>query len=176
MPQPNHLDKSETQKHSHIHLHFDNVELLPGQEFSVNIGVKKESIEIKDGDILGSSSIEVKFEGEVLSLIKEAEKLSDLPEEERLMALVELVRSKLQYPYPDVMQNAIAENPEIKEWLEECFGPERSFSDFKLNDFLKNGYGDCKIMAAAYLVAAQAAKMKGIYCNINFSSFLIERI
>ena len=111
----------------------------------------------------------MKFEGEALLLMKEAEKLPELPEEERLVALTELIRSKLKYPYPDVIEAAGAENPELKEWLEKRFGHKPSLWKLELNDFLKNGYGDCKIMAAAYLIAAQSAKMRGIYANSGVS-------
>ncbi|OGH79283.1 MAG: hypothetical protein A3I74_00080 [Candidatus Magasanikbacteria bacterium RIFCSPLOWO2_02_FULL_47_16] len=168
-PQPNKLESSEPQKKLQRQLHFDGIELTPEQEFPINIRVRKEPIEVQDGDSLGSNSVEVKFEGEALSLMEEAEKLSELPEEERLAALTELVRSKLKYPYPDVMETAGAENPELKEWLEKRFGPNPSLWKLELNDFLKNGFGDCKIMAAAYLVAAQSAKMKGIYANSGVS-------
>lgn len=168
-PQPNRVENSEPQKQLQRQLHFDAIELTPEQKFSINIRVRKEPIEIRDGDNLGSNSVEVKFEGEALSLMEEAEKLAELPEEERLVALTELVRSKLKYPYPDVIEVAGAENPELKEWLEKHFGPNLSLWKLELNDFLKNGYGDCKIMAAAYLIAAQAAKMKGIYANSGTS-------
>ena len=166
-PQPSRVENSEKQLQKQ--LHFDAVELTPGQEFPVNIRVRKEPIEVRDGDSLGSNSVEVKFEGEALSLMEEAEKLAELPEEERLTALTDLIRSKLKYPYPDVMETAGAENPELKEWLEKRFGPKPSLWKLELNDFLKNGYGDCKIMAAAYLIAAQSAKMKGIYANSGVS-------
>lgn len=167
--QPNHVENPEPQKHLQRQLHFDSVELTPDQDFPVNIRVRKEPIEVLDGDNLGSNSVEVKFENEALALMEEAEKLAELPEEERLVALMELVRSKLKYPYPDVIEAAQAENPELKEWFEQRFGKNPSIGNLRLNDFLKTGYGDCKIMAAAYLVAAQAAKMKGIYANSGSS-------
>src|SRR3989344_1692845 len=144
-------------------LHFDSVELTPEQEFSVNIHVRKEPIEVLDGDNLGSNSVEVKFENEALALMEEAGRLAELPEEKRLVALMELVRNKLKYPYPDVMEAAQAENPELKEWFEQRFGKNPSIGNLRLNDFLSKGYGDCKIMAAAYILAGQSAKMKGIY-------------
>ena len=114
-PQPNRVENPEPEKHLQRNLHFDGVELTPEQEFPVNIRVRKEPIEVRDGDNLGSNSVEVKFEGEALSLMEEAEKLAALPEEERLVALTELIRSKLKYPYPDVMETAGAENPELTE-------------------------------------------------------------
>nr|BFD25325.1 MAG: hypothetical protein JST_6160 [Candidatus Parcubacteria bacterium] len=153
-----HLENQESLKNLQRQLHFDGVELLPGQEFPINIHVRKEPIEIKDGDSL-----------ELLSLMEEAEKLAEFPEEERLTALIELVRSKLKYPYPDVMEASGAENPELKEWLEKRFGLNPSIWKLELNDLLKNGFGDCKIMAAAYLIAAQSAKIKGIYANSGVS-------
>ena len=167
--QLNHVENPEPQKHLQRQFHFDSVELIPEQEFPINIRVRKEPIEIVDGDNLGSNSVEVKFEDEALVLMEEAEKLAELPEEERLIALMELVRSKLKYPYPDVMEVAQTENPELKEWFEQRFGKNPSIGNLRLNDFLKNGYGDCKIMAAAYLIAAQSAKMKGIYANSGTS-------
>lgn len=167
--QPNPIENSEPKKQLQRHLHFDVVDLTPDQEFPINIRVRKEPIEINSGDSLGANSVEVNFEGETLSLMEEAEKLAELPEEERLAALTELVRSKLKYPYPDVIEAAGSDNPELKEWFEKRFGSNPNLWELKLNDFLKNGYGDCKIMAAAYLVAAQAAKMRGIYANSNGS-------
>jgi hypothetical protein len=167
--QPNHVENPEPQKHLQRTLHFDSVELTPEQDFPVNIRVRKEPIEVLDGDNLGSNSVEVKFENEALALMDEAGKLAELPEEERLVALMELVRSKLKYPYPDVIEAAQAENPELKEWFEQRFGKNPSIGNLRLNDFLKTGYGDCKIMAAAYILAAQSAKMKGIYANSGSS-------
>src|SRR3989338_6450586 len=163
--QPNHVENPEPQKHLQRTLHFDSVELTPEQDFPVNIRVRKEPIEVLDGDNLGSNSVEVKFENEALALMEEAEKLAELPEEKRLVALMELVRNKLKYPYPDVMEAAQAENPELKEWFEQRFGKNPSIGNLRLNDFLNKGYGDCKIMAAAYILAAQSAKMKGVYAN-----------
>lgn len=166
---PDNIENSEPKKYLQRQLYFDGVELTPQQEFPINIRVRKEPIEVQDGDSLGSNSVEVKFEDEALSLMEEAEKLVELPEEERLAALTQLVHSKLKYPYPDVIEAAGAENPELKKWLEKRFGPNPSLWKLELNDFLKNGYGDCNIMAAAYLVAAQSAKMKGIYVNSGVS-------
>lgn len=167
--QLNHAENPKPQKHFQRTLHFDAVELTPEQEFPVNIRVRKEPIEVLDGDNLGSNSVEVKFENEAVALMEEAEKLAELPEEERLVALMELVRRKLKYPYPDVMEAAQLENPELKEWFGQRFGKNPSIGNLRLNDFLKNGYGDCKIMAAAYILAAQSAKMKGIYANSGSS-------
>lgn len=150
-------------------LHFDAVDITPEQGFPFDICVQKEPIEVCDGDNLGSNSVEVKFQDEALALMEEAEKLQELPEEERLVALIELVRSKLKYPYPDVMEVAQAQNPELKEWFEKRFGERPSTWNLELNEFLRNGYGDCKIMAAAYLIAAQSAKMRGIYANSGVS-------
>ncbi len=150
-------------------LHFDAVELVPDQVFSFNIRVRKEPVEIHDGDNLGANSVEVKFQDESLSLMQEAEKLAELPEEERLVALTELIRSKLMYPYPDVIESAQAENPELREWFETRFGPHPSVGKLELNDFLRNGYGDCKVMASAYLLAAQSARMKGVYASSSNS-------
>lgn len=163
-PQPNNIEQAEPQKQFERQLHFDNVELTGEQEIPIDIRVRKEPIEIRHGDTLGGNSVEVNFEGETLSLMEEAKKLEELPEEERLSALLELVRSKLTYPYPDVMAEAGANNPELKEWLEKRF-VSNDIWKLELNEFLKKGYGDCKIMATAYLVAAQAANMKGIYAN-----------
>lgn len=168
-PQPNKVESSEPQKQLQRQLHFDNVELTPEQEFPINIRVRKEPIEVHSGDSLGSNSVEVNFEGEAKALMEEAEKLAELPEEERLQALTDLIRSKLKYPYPDVIEAAGVDNPELKEWLEKRFGPNPSLWKLELNDFLKNGFGDCKIMAAAYLIAAQSAKMKGVYANSGVS-------
>lgn len=173
--QPNRIENPEPQKNLQRKLHFDSVELTPENELPINIRVRKEPIEVHSGDSLGANSVEVNFEGEAQSLMDEAVKLAELPEEERLAALTELVRSKLKYPYPDVIEAAGTNNPELKEWLEKRFGGNPSTWKLELNEFLKNGYGDCKIMAAAYLVAAQAAKMKGIYANSNGSLRNVNR-
>jgi len=95
--------------------------------------------------------------------MKEAEQLRVLPEEERLVALVELIRKKLKFPYPEVIED-VQDDIKLKEWFEKRFY-NGSFvgGDLELNEFLENGYGDCKIIAAAYLVAAQASNLKGIY-------------
>lgn len=174
-PQFNRVENPEPQKQLQKHLHFDGIELTPEQEFPINIRVRKEPINVVSGDILGANSVEVNFEGATQTLMEEAEKLAELPEEERLATLTELVRNKLKYPYPDVIESAGAENAELKEWLEKRFGQKPSLWKMELNEFLNNGYGDCKIMAAAYLVAAKAAKMKGIYANSNGSLKNISR-
>lgn len=163
--QSNNKEDQESQKKLQQQLHFDSVDLTPGQDFPINIHVRKEPIDVLDGDSLGLNSVEVKFNDETLLLMEEAENLAELPEEERLFALMELVQSKLEYPYPDVIEVAQAKNPELKEWFEQNFGENPSVGNLHLNDFLKNGYGDCKIMAAAYILAAQSAKMRGIYAN-----------
>src|SRR3989344_2823917 len=87
-------------------IHFDAVEITPEQDFPFSIRVRKEPIEVVDGDKLGANYVEVFFRDETLALMKEAELLQELPEEERLVALIELVKSKLRYPYPEVITEA----------------------------------------------------------------------
>lgn len=149
--------------------HFEEVEIGPGEEFAFDVRVGKEPIEIQDGDFLGVNKVEVKFQDETLGLLKEAERLRDLPEEQRLEALVDLVRSKLAYPYVEVMEEAQTRNPELTKWFEKRFGKNPSIWKLELNEFLKKGYGDCKIMSAAYLAAAQSAGLRGI-CGGNPSN------
>jgi hypothetical protein len=146
-------------------LDFKNVEITPDEDFPIDLRVEKEPIEIRDGDKIGANSVEVRFEGETMELMQAAEKFKELPEEERLSALIELVRARLQYPYTEVMESASEGNPDLKKWFEERFGERPKLAGVELNESLKRGYGDCKIIATAYLLAAQSAELKGIYAN-----------
>jgi len=146
-------------------LHLENVELTPDTGIPVDIHVRKAPIEIKDGNSVGGNAVEVKFSGQSVELMRAAEKIGELPETERLGALMQLIHEKLRYPYPEIMEADSRDNPDLEQWFEERFGERPRLGDLELNEFLERGYGDCKIMATAYLLAAQSAKLKGIYAN-----------
>ena len=90
------------QTRAHNELHFENVEITPDKPYEFPLRLEKRPIEVNDGDELGSDAVKVKFEGELASLMEKAAELKDLPEKEKIVALVDLVRSKLSYPFPDL--------------------------------------------------------------------------
>jgi hypothetical protein len=147
-PQIPNTEELEKQKKSEMFFNFENITITPEQSYSFSAEAKKQPIEIKSGDVVGGNGIEVKIEGAVESVMKEAELLKELPEIERLSALLKLVREKLIYPYPKIR-----------------FGKTPRLSNAELNEFVSNGYGDCKVMAVLYLLGAQSAGLKGIYAN-----------
>jgi hypothetical protein len=156
-------DNPHEQTKVHNELHLENVEITPDKPYEFPVRLEKGPIEVNDGDELGSDAVKVKFEGELASLMEKATELKDLPEKEKIAALLDLVRSKLSYPFPEVIEAAKKENPELGEWLEYYFGknPKQSFG-IDANECLGRGYGDCKIMSAAYLAAGKSAGLKGI--------------
>jgi hypothetical protein len=154
------FEESESERNE---LFFENVEITPDKPYEFSLRLEKHPIEVNDGDELGSDAVKVRFEGELASLMEKATELKDLPEKERIAALVDLVRSKLSYPFPEAIEAAKKENPELGEWLEFYFGknPKQSFG-IDAGECISRGYGDCKIMSAVYLAAGKSAGLKGI--------------
>lgn len=156
-------------------LHIENIELTPNSEIPIDIQIRKAPIEIEDGDSIGGNGVEVNFKGRSVELMRAAEKLKELPEAERLGAVMKLIHEKLKYPYPETTENDSRDNPDLKKWLDERFGERPRIGDLELNEFLERGYGDCKIMATAYLLAAQSAELRGIYANSGTALKNIKR-
>ena len=145
-------------------LHFESVEITPEQPFKFPLRLKKQPIEINDGDSLGSNDIGVKFEGDLIRLMEEATELKNIPENERIVAVLDLVRSKLNYPFPEVIEAAKRNNPKLGKWLD-CNFVKNSGIGMDINECLGYGYGDCKIVAATYLAVGKAAGLKGVMCG-----------
>jgi len=154
-------ENSLEQEEKRNELHFENVEITPDRPYEFPLRLVKRPIEVNDGDELGDNGARIKFEGKLARLMEESAKLKDLPEQEKIGALLDLVRSNLRYPYPEVIEAAKKENPELGEWLDYNFGKNPRIS-IDTNECLSHGYGDCKIMAAAYLAAGKTAGLKGI--------------
>jgi hypothetical protein len=160
------LEEGQERMNGEKGFYFENIEITPEKDFAVDVHIHKQPIEIHDGDTVGPNSVEVKFNNETADLLKEAEKIQGLPEEQRLSALVTLVHGRLKYPYESAIAETTTADPQLAEWLQERFSAgARKFNRIPLNECLKKGYGDCKIMTTAYLAAAQAAKLKGIYAS-----------
>ena len=152
----------QEQTKAHNELRFENVEITPEQPYEFPLRLEKHPIEVNDGDELGDFGIRVKFEGELASLMEEAAEIKNLPEKERAVALLDLVRSKLSYPYPEAIEAAKKENPELGEWLDYRFGKNPKSFGMDASECVRRGYGDCKVMSAVYLAAGKSAGLKGI--------------
>jgi hypothetical protein len=145
-------------------LHFDNVKITPEKPFEFDVHVKKEPITIKDGDRVTGNGIEVRHRGQLLELMTEAHALQELSELERIHKLVDLVHSKLTYPYPETIAQEQVQNPKKGKWLDEVFA-KGGWATQDVTSFLENGYGDCKVMVTTFLVLAQEAGLEGIACS-----------
>lgn len=159
------LPNQENNPKNESEIHFENVHITPEQPLNFKVRAVKQPVEIESGDEIGPNKIRVIIEGMVEDIMKEAESLRELPENERLSAILKLVREKLVYPYSEIIENTKKENSELGEWLEKRFGKNPHYLHSEINEYLEKRYGDCKIMAVLYLLLAQSAGLKGIYAS-----------
>lgn len=163
MPRESNFER-EPQSDSERSLEFPNLEITPEQPFEFNIGLKKIPLSIKDGDNLGGNCTEVKFEGKLADLMRQAAELQTLPEDQRILKLVELVRANLVYPYSETINELKQTDSKLAQWLADRFGDEAKIvNGISVNDCLDRGYGNCKIMTSTFLVLAQAAGLRGMF-------------
>jgi hypothetical protein len=147
-------------------LEFSNVEITPEKPFEFSIHLEKIPINIKDGDALGANRTEVKFEGRLADLMATASRLQALPEKDKILKLVELVRANLSYPYSEIINGLKQTDPDLGQWLADRFGDDaKRINGVNLNDCLDRGYGNCKIMASTFLVLAQASGLRGMFAQ-----------
>ena len=96
-------------------IHLENVEITPNRPYEFQLKVKKQPLDLKSGDTLGSNNTKVEFTGRLAEMREEAEKLKILPEAERIRAVLNLVRRfrgsyrghRNQYSYSTWKQRAV---------------------------------------------------------------------
>lgn len=159
--------KEETE--NKVTFHFKDLDLNQENPRSeeVQFVVEKQPITIQEGNIYpeGTGVIIDSNGSQIPTLLEKARDLQELPEEERIHKVLELVRKNLKFPYSESITKVSETNPSLAEWVEENIYP--NSKPVKLSELLEKGYGICKHLSALYLYLAQEAGLEGVYLSIN---------
>ena len=151
---------------------FRNLELNAQNPTSpeIRIVVEKQPIELVEGKSYGNYSVLIDRETERMqSLATQAEALLELPENERPVKILEILRDKMHYAYNDVIEKLSETDPDLAKWVAENTGLNAaSVSNVPLSEIVEKGYGVCRHLATAYLWLAQKAGLKGVILSSDW--------
>lgn len=144
---------------------FENLGLNADKPSSDTIEVvyDKQPITLENGTFANyKNEIDLEPSAEMMELAQQAESLKYIPELERLEAVIDLLRSNVEYPFKATVEKLQAENAELAEWVKDKLLPEGAGGTKLLSEVFTNGYGVCNELSVAYLWLAQHAGLKGI--------------
>lgn len=149
---------------------FENLELHSGNPATdaIEVVYEKYPIVLEPGKYInGRTQIDLEPTSELQDIALEAEVLVDLPELERIPAVLDLLRSRVDYPYPDTVEQLREDNAELAEWIRDKLLPEGTGGTKKLSEVFAKGFGVCNELSVAYLWLAQKAGLSGILLRSN---------
>lgn len=132
----------------------------------LKVTFQKEPMEFKVGNSYGPME-EVLFDGNVTEIMdklsEKASKLKSLPEEERLLPLLDLIRDNIKYPLQSDIDKLKSEGAEHAQWIEDNFRKSSMPQHIPLSEIFEKGYGICSHLSVAYLWLAQKAGLQGTF-------------
>lgn len=128
---------------------------------------QKEAIDLIPGKFYGQGRTEVDMEptGQLSELAAEAAKLQTLPEIDRLYPLLDLLRSNIEYPYPQTVNDLEQKNPGLADWVQQNVLVGGNGGTSKVSELFKNGYAICNQLSVGYLWLAEQAGLKGVIAH-----------
>lgn len=157
-PEITHNTVSATIAYKDLHLSAEHPTTTP-----LEIIVEKHPLILEKGKTYGRYQdvlVDEETPG-MLALAKEAEKLRELPEQDRPRAVLSLLRNNVHYAYDDVMELVAKQDPELAAWVAKNTGLERSEGQVALSDIFEKQHGVCVHLSVAYLWLAQKAGLQG---------------
>ncbi len=150
-----------------ISVSFDHVDLTENNPRSeaVEFLIEKRAIEIRNGATYGNpAGVMIDEETpEAMAIAAQAEAIKNLPEIERPSKLMELLRSNLEYAYPDSINKLAMVDMQQAEWVRNKII--KGIGEVKLSEVLSSGFGICRHLSVVYLWLAQKAGLQGILLN-----------
>lgn len=150
---------------------FNGLELHPENRSSDAIEViyEKHPIVIEPGSFPnGKTEIDLEPTEDMQRLGTEAVQLKELPELDRLPAILDLLRSNIEYPYAETLEQLQDENAALADWIKDRLLPEGSGGPNKLSEVIEKGYGVCNELSVAYLWLAQHAGLSGVLLRSDY--------
>lgn len=134
-----------------------NVHLSGGDSINFSLSFKKEPTDIQPGMTI--EWVEFDKDNQLLSDVwEQIDRIKKLAEDKRPRKVMELLRSKVQYPYDWILESLTLDNPNQAQWVRENIAIEPYISPYlKLSDIVTNGYATCRHFAASYLFLAHEA-------------------
>lgn len=130
------------------------------KEFSIQF--EKEPIDLEMGKTYAQYAVFDKENDKMLSIAKELEQYKDLPEKEKLLKVLDVLRKNIQYPFKKDIEDLKTTNPDLTEWVEKSNMFSSAWSPINLSDTFEKGYGICGNLSLAYLYLADKVGLKGI--------------
>lgn len=132
----------------------------------IKVIVEKQQITIEEGKSYVVSSVLIDPETpKMIDLATKAENLKDLPEEERIDALMKLFRENIHYAYNTTVDDISKTDPELAEWISTHTGVKSHATNVPLSEIIEKKYGVCPHLSVAYLWLAQKAGLEGVILN-----------
>jgi hypothetical protein len=154
---------AEPTDNSSLTFHFQDLNLNETNLRSpqVEFLIEKKPIMIEDGLVYGGicGVLIDKNSPNVENFLESASQLKELPEIERLPKIMEIVRSNIKYPYPNVIAELENRNKELANWINEKMGKRNE--TLLLSEILEKGYGICRHLPVVYILLAQEAGLRG---------------
>ena len=134
----------------------------------IELIVEKRPTQLLEGEIYYNNVILIDKETEAMkSLIQKAEALLEIPKIERPQKVLEILRSKVDYAFNEVIELIAKNNPKLATWVTENTGLNSKTCNIPLSHLIESGYGICRHLAVAYLWLAQKAGLKGVLLSSN---------
>ena len=93
------------------------------------------------------------------NILESASMLKNIPEEERVYKIMEILKENIQFAYPDTVKSLSKTNPELAEWINnKIWGRGDAIP---MSELIEKGYGICRHLSVVYLWLAQEAGLKG---------------
>lgn len=135
----------------------------------VSFLVEKLPIEIAEGITYGSPAgvIIDNKSPKVEILRQQARELKELPEEQRLLPLMTLLRNNVKYSYTNTIDELEKTDQERAKWIMENIKGNKCIT---LSDLVEQGYGVCRHLSVLYLFLAKEAGLNGVLLRSDQSS------
>lgn len=131
---------------------------------SVEVTFEKQPITMLEGKSYVGWSVLIDKENEAMDVLaSQAEALKDLPEIERVRAVMKLLRESVHYAYNDVVEALSKTDAELAKWVSENTGLNSDMVlKVPLSKIIENKYGVCRHLAVANLWLANKAGLSGV--------------
>jgi len=129
----------------------------------VSVLFKKEPVPVAGS--FGSFSVSIDKEPSELMRDIEAEvlKLGDLPEAERVRAVMKLLREKVDYAFDDAVAAVYGAGTEKTKWIIDNVGVKGQGFNIPLSKIFENKFGVCGHISSAFLWMASKVGLNGVF-------------
>lgn len=132
-----------------------------GQPIRLEVVLDRIVTPATEGNIIDGITIDRKSPI-LIEMYERAYALRELPERTRPHRVLELLRSRVQYAYGNVMADVAKEDPDKAAWVDDYIHGDK---DVTLSQVVDHTYAICRHIAVGYLALAQEAGIQGAYAT-----------